>query len=111
MLSKLWFKLTAAFLLVAVVVVTMVAVLANRATNAGFHRFLSQDSQDETALLVQDLAGYYLQHGGWEGVELLLQSYRAERGTGSGGSFITLLDQNGQVVSSLGGGLPVLRVQ
>jgi hypothetical protein len=39
-MNRLWFKLTAAFLLVAVLVVVLVAALANQATRTSFNRFL-----------------------------------------------------------------------
>lgn len=105
---SLWFKLTAAFLLVALVGVLVVAVLANRATSTGFLRFLDEGRASELARLQVDLGNYYVAGGGnWTGVESLLRDYRQGQGAGQGGSgggMMVLLDGEGQVVASIGGG-------
>lgn len=104
MLNKLWFKFTLSFLLVAVVVVAVVAILANRATKAGFRRFLDQDGATEMALVQVELADYYVRHDGWQGVETVLDAYRPGRGQGTGGTALVLLDDSGQVVAAVGAG-------
>jgi two-component system, OmpR family, sensor histidine kinase BaeS len=104
---SLWFKLTAAFLLVALIGVLVVAVLANRATSTGFLRFLDEDRASALTRLQIDLANYYAARSGWDGVESLLRSYRQAQGlgqSGSGGGMMVLLDDAGQVAASLGGG-------
>lgn len=104
MLNKLWFKFTLSFLLVAVVVVAVVAILANRATKAGFRRFLDQDGATEMALVQVELADYYVRHDGWQGAETVLDAYRPGRGQGTGGTALVLLDDSGQVVAAVGAG-------
>jgi signal transduction histidine kinase len=103
-MNRLWFKLTAASFLVAILVVLTIAVVANRATNVGFQRFLNEDQADQAAALVEDLASYYRTRGGWAGVDVILQSYRPGRGAGGGGSTLIVVDNSGQVVVSTGGG-------
>ncbi len=99
---KLWFKLTAAFLLVAVVGVIVVAVLANRATAVGFTHYLNADRAAQWADLQVELARYYEQNGRWDGVEGLLREVRPGRGMGQGGMSLVLLDETGQVAASAG---------
>ncbi len=103
--NRLWFRLTAAFLLVAVIGVGFVAYLANRATSSGFNRFLSQDRAAETAAIADGLSAFYQTSGSWTGVEAVLHSYRSGRGQGTGGGVVTvLLDQENQIVAWIGGG-------
>ncbi|MFQ5433825.1 MAG: HAMP domain-containing protein, partial [Anaerolineae bacterium] len=97
----LWFKLTAAFLLVAAVGVVIVAVLANQATVVGFRHYLNQDQADQWRGLQRELVNLYARQGSWEGAESLLEAVRP--GRGSGGINLTLLDESGQVVTSVGG--------
>ncbi|HFQ92414.1 MAG TPA: hypothetical protein ENK32_00260, partial [Anaerolineae bacterium] len=101
---KLWFKLTAAFLLVAVVGVIVVAVLANRATAVGFTHYLNADRAAQWADLQAELSRYYEQNGRWDGVEDLLRAVRPGRGMGQGqgGMSLALLDESGQTVASAG---------
>lgn len=99
---KLWFKLTAAFLLVAVVGVIVVAVLANRATAVGFSHYLSEDQAAQWESLQASLIRYYEQNGRWDGVETILHDVRPGRGMGQGGASLILVDENGQIVASAG---------
>ncbi|MGB3717556.1 MAG: ATP-binding protein [Candidatus Promineifilaceae bacterium] len=103
-MNKLWFKLTVAFLLVAILVVALIAVMANRVTSTGFQRFLDEDRAGQAAPLVDDLAGYYTASGGWTGAEAVLRSYLPGRGAGGGGSTLIVLDDSGRIVASAGGG-------
>jgi signal transduction histidine kinase len=101
MLSKLWFRLTIAFLFVAIVVVAVVAVLANRATSAGFNRFLQEENSAEITRLQEDLSTYYRFQGNWAGVDGLLSQYRSTLGSGVG---LILLGNDGQIVAATGSG-------
>lgn len=92
----LWFRLTAAFLLVAVIGVAAVALLANQATTTGFRAYLTES---QWAQLRSDLANLYEKQGNWEGVELLLSSVRP----GQGGSALLLLDEEGRQIAASGG--------
>ena len=101
MLNKLWFRLTIAFLLIAVVGVVVVAFLANRATSAGFNRFLEEENSAEIVRLQEDLAAYYQVRGSWAGADGLLRQYRSTLGSGVG---LILLDGDGQTVATAGSG-------
>ncbi len=92
----LWFRLTAAFLLVAIIGVAAVALLANQATTTGFRAYLTES---QWAQLRTDLANLYARQGNWEGVELLLVSVRP----GQGGSALVLLDEQGNQIAAGGG--------
>lgn len=101
MRHTLWFKLTAAFLLVVAAGVIVVAILANRATAVGFRHYLNQDMAAQWADLQLQLAGHYDQQGNWEEVESLLVA--AGPGRGQGGGSLVLLDSDGQIVALAGG--------
>ncbi len=92
----LWFRLTAAFLAVAVVGVVAVALLANQATAVGFRSYLTES---QWADLLADLANLYERQGNWEGVELILPGVRP----GQGGSGLLLLDEGGNQIAAAGG--------
>jgi signal transduction histidine kinase len=99
MLNKLWFRLTIAFLLVAIIAIAVVAFLANRATNAGFSRFLQEENSAQVDQLQSELADYYQEQGSWNGAELLLREMRSGLGSGVG---LILLDENGESVAVAG---------
>ncbi len=101
MLNKLWFRLTIAFLLVAVVGIAVVAILANRATSTSFNRFLEEESSAGVSDLQDELAAYYRRQGNWSGVEALLRQYRSGLGAGIG---LLLLDGDGEIVAVAGSG-------
>ena len=98
---SLWFKLTAGFLLVATAGVIIVAILANRATAAGFRHYLNQDLGASWSGMQDRLTGYYDQQGNWDSVEPLLIA--GGPGRGQGGGSLVLLDEDGQVVAIAGG--------
>ncbi len=97
----LWFRLTAAFLLVAIIGVMVVALLANQATTQGFHAYLSQDQAAQWADLQADLADYYVRQGSWQGAETLLTAVTP--GRGQGGTSLVILDATGQTAVVAGG--------
>jgi signal transduction histidine kinase len=97
----LWFKLTAAFILVAAAGVIIVAILAKRATTVSFRHYLNQDQVAQWADLQDQLARYYDRQGNWDGVESLLDA--AGPGRGQGGGSLVLLASDGQVVAFTGG--------
>jgi len=96
-----WFKLTASFLLLAVIGAAVVAVLANQATVRGFNRFLDQDQLDQWRSLQSSLSELYAVQGNWDGAGALLAAVRP--GRGQGGMSFALLDASGQVAASAGG--------
>lgn len=97
----LWFRLTAAFLLVAIAGVITVSVLANRAAAEGFRHYLTQDVAEQWSGLQYELAAYYEDHGGWENVQSVLTAVRP--GQGSGGISLAVADVSGQIVAVVGG--------
>ncbi|MCB9419068.1 MAG: HAMP domain-containing protein [Ardenticatenaceae bacterium] len=97
----LWFRITAAFLLVAVIGVVVVALLANQATTQGFHTYLSQDQAAQWAGLQADLADYYARQGSWDGAETLLTAVNP--GRGQGGTSLVILDAVGNTAVIAGG--------
>ncbi len=97
----LWFKLTSAFLLVALVGVVVVSILANRATAVGLRHFLEANMAEEWTGLQGALANYYIEQGSWVGVETQLTASSPGRGQGSVG--LTLLDENGHIIAMAGG--------
>jgi signal transduction histidine kinase len=99
--NTLWFKLTIAFLLLAVVGVSVVALLANQATARGFRRFLDEDQAEQWRGLQADLADLYASQGSWDGAAALLIAVRP--GRGQGGVSLALLDSSGHMVASAGG--------
>lgn len=106
---SLRFKLTAAFLLVAVVGILAVGLLANRATAVSFRHYLNQDNAAQWEELIAQLGTIYRRQGGWtdpSAVTSLLSQNRPGRGLGQGqgqgnGSLI-LLDESGQEVTMAG---------
>jgi signal transduction histidine kinase len=97
----LHFKLTAAFLLVALVGVLVVSYLANQATAVGLRRFLDADNTAQWREVQEALTDYYAAQGSWVGVETLLASWQPGRGQGSTG--LIVLDVDEQVVAAAGG--------
>jgi len=95
---RLWFRLTAAFLLVALVGVAIVAVLANRAAVSEFSRYLSADEGGAWRGLQETLGDLYARQGNWAGADELLVA-GAGSGRGSGGVQLTLVDEAGEVVA------------
>lgn len=95
----LWFKLTAAFLLIGLVGVVVVAVLANQATARGFQLFLVQDEAAQWRGLQEQLSTLYQEQGHWNGADRLLNAALPGPGQGQGGARLTLLDADGQVVA------------
>ncbi len=98
---RLWFRLTTAFLLVALVGVAIVALLANRATTTGFHRFLMIEEGTRWSDLQRQLGGLYAQSGDWSGAATAM-SAAAGMGRGGGGVQLTLVDGTGATIATAG---------
>lgn len=67
--QSLWFKLTIAFAVVAVVAVGTVAVLANLAMTREMERYLVESGRARAERLQGIFLDYYEERGGWAGVE------------------------------------------
>lgn len=98
---RLWFRLTTAFLLVALVGAAVVALLANRATTTGFNRFLMTEEGATWADLQSQLGELYIQSGDWSGAESAM-SAAAGRGRGGGGVQLVLVDMDGVTITTAG---------
>ena len=71
-MRSLSFKLTLAFLAVAVLGAALVAVLVNWQTRLEFNTLVNELYQGELDVLYDQLADYYLEYGRWEGVETVI---------------------------------------
>ena len=98
---RLWFRLTTAFLLVALVGVAVVALLANRATTTGFNRFLLAEEGSAWSNLATQLGESYTRTEGWSEAEAILASVVGP-GRGGGGVQLTVLDLTGATVATAG---------
>lgn len=101
--SRLWVKLTLAFVFVALIGVFLVAILANRATALGFQRYLNSGETDQFLGLQEDLSSFFSQQQSWSGANTVLRRSGIGPETGSGGYFLRVIDANGEVVAARGG--------
>lgn len=98
--QSLWFKLTAAFLLVALVGVGLVALLANQVATAEFRHYMVQGQLTEAREVAEQLADYYAEQGDWTGAtEIMGQGRGQGRGDGRGGGQLFLADADGRIVA------------
>jgi signal transduction histidine kinase len=71
-MRSLWFKLTAALVLVSLIAVGLSVLMTNLMTANRFYRFVRSSRVEERAGLAEVLAAYYASQGGWEGVDSLV---------------------------------------
>jgi signal transduction histidine kinase len=96
----LWLKLTAAALLVAILGVSLVALLANRVTVSELRYYMVRGQLTDAEELQAELADYYATHGGWDGVATVLAAWHGPgRGSGRGGGQLYLADAEGRIVA------------
>jgi two-component system sensor histidine kinase BaeS len=72
-MNRLWVRLTAVFLLVALLAVGVVALAVSRITSAGFRQYVGEEAAQTMAYLLED---YYAATGSWLGVEAVLSGQR-----------------------------------
>jgi signal transduction histidine kinase len=77
-------RLLGAFSLVILAGALIVAVLVNRATAGQFRLYADRNGQLWAAQLAPQLASYYAQHDGWQGVEAELRGSGGMPGSGMG---------------------------
>jgi two-component system OmpR family sensor kinase len=123
-MRSLWFKLTLAFVLVAVVAVGLVAVLLAQGTQQEFGLYVQRGGRQRALNLSPTLADYFAQNNSWQGVAGLLASAApTASGTPTGGGrgmmgrggpmaggmmatdVLILTDESGLVVADTGGSL------
>ena len=101
-------KLALAFALVALLAVSVAALMANRSTASEFERYVRYGQSSRSTELAASLASHYAQRGTWQGAESLLQAAPVRVGMGQGmmgqGSALryALADAGGRVVASTG---------
>lgn len=84
-MSRLWVRLTAAFLLVALVAVALFALVMSRTVETQFRGYVGgQASRLASERATEALAGYYAEHGSWAGVDALLPGGDGPPGGGRG---------------------------
>ena len=83
-LARLWVKILAGFMLVALVAVGLVAILANRTTTRQFEIYISQGKLAQAEQLAPAFADYYAQTGSWMGVEAWIDDLAGLQPTGRG---------------------------
>jgi two-component system OmpR family sensor kinase/two-component system sensor histidine kinase BaeS len=82
--ARLWVRLLAGFVLVAVVAVGVVAVLANRTTTRQFEIYVSQGKQVRAAQIAPAFTAYYAQTGSWAGVDAWMANLEGLQSGGRG---------------------------
>lgn len=70
-MRSLWFKLTAALVLVSLVAVALSVLMINLVMVRSFENFVRTDRLEERAGLVETLGAYYAAQRSWEGVDSL----------------------------------------
>jgi two-component system OmpR family sensor kinase len=113
-MNRLWVRLTLAFALVILVTVGAISLLADLTAGQVFRQYLSYSDIARFQNLTDRLAEYYVENGGWQGVEELLRQVRIVAppmlgtmprrppGTMAWGDdtfFLILADADGRVVS------------
>lgn len=99
LIDRLWFRLAAAFLVVALTGIAVVSLLANRAAESSFNRFLNNESTLVWEQLAEDLGADYEARGDWSGAERLL-ARAAGPGQGQGNTILTLVDRGGNELAA-----------
>ncbi len=70
--NRLWVRLTLAFTLVILVAVGAIALLISWTTDVEFRQYITHSDMRASGSGIQQLAAYYEQTGGWDGIERLL---------------------------------------
>ena len=117
-MNRLWLKLTAAFLVVSLAAIGVVAALTLRATDNEFRQYVVATGMGNQTVAAEVLAEYYSGQGSWDGVEQLLGQLgrgamgmgRGPMGTGAGatamaGPNLAVADPSGRVIASRTGEL------
>jgi len=113
--NRLWVKLTAAFLAVALAAIGVVALLTVRTTDNQFRQYIVASGMGAPDAIAASLEDFYARNGSWTGVESLLASTgpgsmgmggmgRGGRTTsGMAGPSLAVADTQGRVVASRSG--------
>ncbi len=104
-MNRLWFRLTLAFIFVALISAAVVAVLATTSADHQFREYLNRrDMLAQSGLLTQ-LSDFYQRTGSWAGADSILanfspneNSHQGGQGGGRGRPPLLLADANGLVI-------------
>lgn len=114
MSQRLWVKLLGAFALIIVLGVATTVLLTRQGAATRFSHFMVNDQMFQPEHLQTDLAAYYEQQGGWQGIDAAFPQVvrHASSGGMMGGvmghamgmydSRIVLLDESGAVLARMG---------
>lgn len=114
-MNRLWVKLTAAFLAIALAAIGVVALLTLRTTDNQFRQYIVASGMGVPDAIAASLEDFYARNGTWTGVETLLASAgpggmgmggmgRGSRTTsGMAGPSLAVADTEGRVVASRSG--------
>jgi len=106
---SLWFKLTAALVLVTLLGVGLAVLVPGVVTARNFQSFVSRSRDTERAVLVEALTIYYEEWGSWEGLHTIVMARPGHMGQGMGpvmapgmpgGWQFEVADRNGIVVAA-----------
>src|SRR5512147_2621751 len=108
-MNRLWFRLTLAFIFVALISAAVVAFLATTSADNQFREYLNRRDTLAQSGLLTDLSNYYQRTGSWTGAESILANFSPNEsvhqgggsGSGSGGRGrppLLLADANGTVI-------------
>ena len=110
-MSRLWVRLTLAFLLISLAAISVVAVLSLNATNNQFRRYVVSSGSGSQPGAVAALTGFYAQSGSWAGVDNLLDQLTPGAGgrgrvdQGQAGPNFAIAGTDGRVIASRTGEL------
>ncbi len=114
MSQRLWVKLLGAFTLTIVLVVAVTVLLTRQGAATRFSHFMVDDQMLTPEHLQDDLAGYYQEEGGWQGIDAAFPAVvrHASSGGMMGGmmghamgmfdSRVVLADENGAPLAHMG---------
>ncbi len=97
---SLFTKLSAAFVLVVVVAVGVVAWGSRQSAEREFTSFVRQSQAERPEELLAQLAAHYAERGSWSGVEPLLERFRADPGARPRRPPLLLVDAQGRIVAT-----------
>lgn len=98
-LNSLWVKLTAAFLLVSLSAVALVAIWLGQTTTTAFQHFLAEEQMGQWTAVRDAVQADYAATGSWQNTPALLENGRIQ-----GQGWLMVEDKAGQLVASVGSG-------
>ena len=98
-LNSLWVKLTAAFLLVSLSAVALVAIWLGQTTTTAFQHFLAEEQMGQWTAVRDAVQADYAATGSWQNTPALLENGRIQ-----GQGWLMVEDNAGQLVASVGSG-------